>query len=132
MRIIPAAIALLVIVCLQTGSALAKSPSLIGTWHGKGLIQPKTGEKEKTRCRAEIQKSPARGQYTAKYRCSSPYGLILQDVIVKRTSRNHYTGSFDNPQHKISGSITIILDGDEQTVTMKSDDGQGWLSMKKR
>lgn len=131
MRIITVASVLLLSITLTAASSFAKSPSLIGSWRGGGTIQPNNGAKEKTRCRANIQKAPARGQYRAKYRCSSPYGVVSQAVIVKKVSANRYSGYFSNAQLKIRGSISIVLRGNKQTVTMRSPGGNGWINMRR-
>ncbi len=110
----------------------AKSVSLIGSWRGGGIVQPKDGAKEKTRCRAEIQKSPGRGLYSAVYKCSSPLGLISQTVDVKKISASHYTGTFNNTLHKGKGVFSITIDGNKQTVTMRSNQGEGWLDLNRK
>jgi len=117
---------------LTASICFAKSPSLIGSWHGGGIVQPKSGEKEKTRCRATIEKAPARGQYQAKYRCSSPYGIVEQDITLNKTGNNRYKGAFHNPRHKLGGFISIILQGNNQTVKMNSPDGEGWFDLQRR
>ena len=117
---------------LASSISYAKSPSLIGSWHGGGVVQPTSGAKEKTRCRANIEKAPSRGLYNVTYRCSSPYGLISQNVMVKKTGANRYTGGFYNAQHKIRGFINIILNGNKQTVTLKTSNGKGWFNLQKR
>ena len=132
MRPLMIATALLLSLSLDSTNSYAKSPSLIGSWQGGGIVQPTSGAKEKTRCHATILKAPARGQYRANYRCSSSLGVITQAVTVKKTGANHYSGSFNNAQHKIRGMISIILKGNNQTVTMKSANGHGWINMKKR
>ncbi len=131
MRIFSMAGVLLVSFSFITSSAIAKSPSLIGSWRGGGVIQPHNGAKEKTRCRANIHKAPTRGHYRASYRCSSPYGVVTQAVTLRRTGANRYTGSFRNTQHNISGSISVILRGNSHNVTMRSPKGRGWINMKK-
>jgi len=131
MRLFTTASVLFLLITLTAGSSFAKSPSLIGSWRGGGIIQPVNGAKERTRCRADIKKAPARGQYRANYRCSSPYGVVSQAVIVKRTSANRYSGSFNNTELKVRGSISIILRGNKQTVTMNSPEGRGLIKMQK-
>ena len=132
MRIFIALITLVFSFTLATATGFARSPSLIGSWQGYGTVQAKTGAKERTKCRAKIEKAPARGKYQAEYRCSSPVGLVSQDVVVHRTRRNHYSGTFHNAQYNIHGEISIILDGDKQTVTMQSSEGLGELSLNRK
>ncbi len=110
----------------------AKSVSLIGSWRGGGIVQPNGGAKEKTRCRAEIQKSPGRGLYNAVYKCSSPIGIISQNVAVKKISATKYSGTFNNVLHKVKGIFSIILNGNKQTVTMRSNQGEGWLDLNRQ
>ena len=129
MRTLGFVVSMLLSITLFTTAGFARSPSLIGVWRGDGTVQPKDGAKETTRCRARVLKAPARGKYTAVYRCSSPMGLVTQEVELNKVDSQRYKGSFRNTQHNISGDITIILDGDEQTVTMESTKGIGLLNM---
>ncbi len=110
----------------------AKSVSLIGSWRGGGIVQPKGGAKEKTRCRAKIRKSPGRGLYSAIYKCSSPIGLISQTVAVKKISATKYSCTFNNVLHKVKGIFSITLNGNKQTITMQSNQGKGWLDLNRQ
>ncbi|MCP4934884.1 MAG: hypothetical protein GY927_11935 [bacterium] len=123
---------LILSISFGAAGSYAKSVSLIGVWHGGGIVLPKGGAKEKTRCRAEIQKSPGRGLYLANYKCSSPLGLISQTVAVKKISATKYSGTFHNVLHKVKGVFSITLDGNKQTVTMKSSQGEGWLDLNRQ
>ena len=132
MRSFVVASVLILSTTLGASISVAKSISLIGSWRGGGIVQPKGGAKEKTRCRATIEKAPARGLYTAVYKCSSPIGLISQNVAVKKISATKYSGTFHNVLHKVKGIFSITLIGNKQTVTMQSNQGQGWLDLNRQ
>lgn len=123
---------LILSISFGAAGSFAKSVSIIGSWRGGGIVQPKDGAKEKTRCRAEIQKSPGRGLYNAIYKCSSPIGLISQNVAVIKISATKYSGTFHNDVHNVKGNFSITLKGDKQIVTMESSQGKGWLDLNRQ
>lgn len=132
MRTRTVASALFLSIILGATASYAKSQSLIGSWRGGGVVQPKDGAREKTRCRAEIQKSPGRCLYHAVYRCSSPLGLISQTVDIKKKSTTRYVGTFYNPQYNVKGTFSITLQGNRHSVVMKSSRGEGWIDFSRK
>ncbi len=132
MRSFIVASALILSTTFAASISYAKSLSIIGSWRGGGIVQPIDGAREKTRCRAIIHKSPGRGLYNAVYKCSSPVGLISQNVAVKKISATKYSGTFFNAVHNVEGVFSITLEGDKQIVTMESPRGKGWLDLSKQ
>ncbi len=132
MRLLSLASILFLSCSLPVNTSQAKSPSLIGSWHGSGTIQPANGARESTRCRAYIQKAPARGRYRGSYRCSTSAGMISQVVTLRKVSANSFSGSFNNVQYKVRGIISIVLHGNRQSVSLTSSKGRGWINMKRR
>ena len=123
---------LLLSISVWTSVSHAKTVSLIGSWRGSGIIQPANGDKEKTRCRAQVLNAPGRGKYTAVYKCSSPLGLISQTVSVKKINSNQYSGTFHNALHNVRGVFSIILRGNKQSVVMQSSAGKGWINLSRQ
>jgi hypothetical protein len=132
MRYLTIASVLFLSISLNSNISYAKSTSLIGSWRGGGTVQPTSGAKEKTRCRATIHKASGKGKYRANYRCSSPMGLITQSVTIRRVGANRYSGSFYNTQYNIRGRISITVKGNRQSVSMRSPEGRGWINLRKR
>ncbi len=132
MRILVATSLLLLSSGLYVGLAQAKSPALIGAWHGGGVISTSYGSQERTKCSARIKKTRRKGRFKAKYKCTSPVGLITQSVTLRRLGKGRYSGSFHNQDYDIRGRISVTLKGHRQSVTMRSSDGNGWFKLKKR
>lgn len=108
----------------------ANAASLSGSWSGTGMVYPANGKAEKTRCRVSFSKI-SESQYRVNAKCASTSGKASQVATVSPAGKNKYSGSFYNKQHNTSGSLTITLRGNRQTVSMSSTVGSAKLTLRK-
>ena len=131
MKMIMAAVFSLVFV-LSTTQSYAKSRSLAGSWKGGGSFTSASGTREKTRCRATVR-AHKYGKYSVYARCSvASIGLLKQSGIVKTVGKNRYRGNFSNTEYGIHGSISIVVKGNRQYITLRSPEGGGNLVLRRR
>lgn len=117
---------------MMTGDTTAHAASIAGSWSGSGVVQLKTGHKERVRCRVSYSKSTGR-TFGLSATCASTAGTISQSGrVVQLKGGNRYTGRLYNPQHAVSGKILVSVKGSSQTVTVTSSQGRGQFTLRKR
>lgn len=99
----------------------ARSESLSGSWSGGGIVVYSSGERERARCTALFSDSGSRVSVTAT--CATPSGSVTQYAVLRKTGANTYSGTFRNDQFNVSGSIYIVVHGNTQSVTLRSENG---------
>jgi hypothetical protein len=129
-RIAALAAAFVALAC-SAAPAAADPGSPVGAWHGSGIIRPVTGAPERAACHASVTKAPARNAYDATIHCNTSLGVISQSARMVRTSGNRYRGTFYNAQYDARGTVSSILAGNRQTVTMLSNKGSGSIVLKR-
>lgn len=116
---------------VAAGGAAAYAASLKGTWSGTGTIYPISGQAERARCRVTYSKASTSG-YKVSAKCASTSGKATQVATVHPSGKNTYHGSFYNQKHNASGSLTITLKGNRQTVSMSSSMGSATMTLRRR
>jgi len=129
MRLFVLGAALIISMSTLAPAAYAKSSSPIGKWKGGGVLQPNNGHRERTRCRATVRKAPARGAYDATINCATSAGRITQRTRLRRIGANRYRGRFTIPKYNTRGTVTSVVRGNTQSVTVRSNKGRGWLKL---
>lgn len=110
---------------------VALSASLAGTWSGSGYVMPKSGQREKVRCRVSF--TPQGDKVVAvTATCASASTTIRQTGQLSMVTPNRYVGDFYNSEYDISGRVRVVISGSSQTVTFSSARGSGSLSLKKQ
>ena len=117
---------------MASAPANARSASIIGHWSGGGSLSTSSGTRERTKCRATIRPKSGRRYYISARCAVASLGLIHQNGIIRKVDKNRYRGRFRNAQYNISGSITILLRGNRQYVSLKSSGGRGRLVLRRR
>ncbi len=118
-------------VYLLTSLTIAHAVPLDGSWSGGGYVKPKSGDREKVRCKISYNKQTDK-VYGVNAVCATSAGKISQTGNVLKIRKNRYVGDFANDQYDISGRIEVTIRGKRQTVTLKSGRGFGKLSLRKR
>jgi uncharacterized protein (DUF2147 family) len=108
----------------------ALAADLTGSWSGGGSVNYKSGSKEKARCRANFNKIGS-SSYSMSATCATASGKVSQSATLRRTGDDSYSGSFSNPEYNITGSISIRVNGNSGSVSMSSDAGSAYLSLRK-
>jgi len=117
---------------VASAPANARSASIIGHWSGGGSLSTFSGTRERTKCRATIKRRQGARYYLYAKCAIASLGLIYQDGILKKVGKNRYRGRFRNEEYDISGWITILLRGNRQYISLKSEGGRGRLVMRRR
>jgi hypothetical protein len=122
-----APVALVLAAALQSTGAGAQSSGIEGTWRGGGTVEI-NGNSEKARCNVSYSKKGG-ASYTAFANCATASGRVAQSASLTRTGANTYEGSFYNNEYGVSGSISITVRGNKQSVYLSSAGGSASLSL---
>lgn len=109
----------------------SQAASLSGEWVGGGFIEPRSGTRERVRCRVRYSRI-SRNVFSVSARCASPSGALNQTGEVVRVRANRYVGDFYNAQFNESGRARVIVQGRRQSVTVTTGSGRGRLTLRKR
>ena len=98
-------------------------PSLEGSWSGGGEVAfAATGSRERARCRAHYNRR-TKDSYAMQATCATASGKAAQTATVHKVGENKYSGNFHNPDYDISGTISVIVNGNSQSVRLTSSSG---------
>ena len=112
----------------QSQSAPAKAApakeerGLEGSWSGGGSVSFATGSREQARCRAHYSRA-SKNSYRLNATCATASGKAAQTATVHKVGENKYSGNFHNPDYDISGTISVIVNGNSQSVRLTSSSG---------
>ena len=95
---------------------------LEGTWSGGGSVSFASGSREQARCRAHYSRA-SKNSYRVNATCATASGKAAQTATVHRIGENKYSGNFHNPDYDISGTISVIVNGNSQSVRLTSSSG---------
>ena len=95
---------------------------LEGTWSGGGSVAFASGSKEHARCRAHYSRA-SKNSYRLNATCATASGKAAQTATVHKIGENKYSGNFHNPDYDISGTISVIVNGNSQSVRLTSSSG---------
>ena len=124
-------LAALVGLAVMVGSPLAasaQSTNLEGSWNGGGNVQFSSGKSERARCRASFSRSGA-NSYEMSAVCASASGRASQTAQLTRTGANRYSGSFQNSEYGISGSISLSVNGNSLNASLSGGGGSASLNL---
>jgi hypothetical protein len=119
---------LLVLAALALEKAGAQSASLDGAWRGGGSLTFASGEREAVQCRARFSRS-SQTSYFVTATCASASGRATQTATLKHVGGNNYRGSFQNAEYGVSGTISVVISGNRQTVHLHSEAGSARLEL---
>jgi hypothetical protein len=96
--------------------------SLEGTWSGGGSVAFASGSREQARCRAHYSRA-SKNSYRVNATCATASGKAAQTATVHKIGENKYSGNFHNPDYDITGTISVIVNGNSQSVRLTSSSG---------
>ncbi len=108
----------------------ASAAPLEGSWRGSGFVNPKSGNREKVRCKMSYKRESTK-VFRVTAVCASPSAKIRQTGELLKINPNLYVGDFYNGEYDISGRVRVILNGHHQTVSFSSPNGSGRITLKK-
>ena len=97
--------------------AAAETGSLEGSWRGSGRVTLPSGAVETARCRVSYSRA-SKTSYSADASCATASGRVDQSATLRQTGANSYSGSFHNPEYGVTGSITVVVSGSTQSVSL--------------
>ena len=109
----------------------AETESLTGSWSGGGWVSFASGAKERARCQARYSKAGG-NSYTLTASCATSSAKASQTATVSKVSNNRYHGSFHNTEYNVSGSISVVVHGKSQSVSLAGDGASASLQLSRR
>ena len=123
--------ALVAVFVLAGLSFEAHAASITGNWRGAGVVNLKSGGKEKVRC--TVTYGRAGGQnFSVDARCASGAGRVDQTGVLTRKSNSRYVGTVRNAQYSVTATVTVKVNGKKQTVHISSSEGTANLQLTRR
>jgi hypothetical protein len=123
-------IPLLMVGLVASDRAMGQSGSLEGSWHGGGSVAFASGQRERAECRARYQRASGTS-YTLTATCATPSGRATQTATVRRVGSNTYQGQFHNNEYNVSGTISVTVGGNRQSVRLTSDSGSASFELRR-
>lgn len=106
----------------------AQPVSLAGSWSGGGVVNFASGSTERARCRAHYSQR-ASNSYVLNATCATASGRATQTASLRSIGANRYQGNFYNSDYGISGSISVVVHGNRQSVHLSSSAGSASLQL---
>jgi hypothetical protein len=109
-------------------SSTAQPASLEGSWSGSGVVSVASGGRERARCNARYRRG-SNATYALTATCATASGRATQTASGRNVGGNSYRGSFYNSEYNVSGTISIVVHGNSQSVQLTSDAGSASLQL---
>src|SRR6185295_19442574 len=109
---------------------IAEPASLEGSWRGVGALAFMWGTKEHARCRADYRRN-SETSYAVKAVCTTASATATQTAVLRMVGENRYRGNFHNSQYNVSGTISVVIRGTKQNVTLISDGASASLTLRR-
>jgi hypothetical protein len=110
--------------------AAAQSAGLEGSWHGGGSVAFASGQQERAQCRAQYRRASANA-YTVTATCATPSGRATQTATLRQVGGNSYQGQFRNAEYDVSGTISVTVSGNRQSVRLTGDGGSAAFELRR-
>jgi len=120
----------LILAALALDNVGAQSASLDGSWSGGGSVTFASGEREAVRCRARYSRS-SQTSYFVTATCATASGRATQTAMLRHVGANNYRGNFHNSEYGVSGTISVVVSGNRQSVRLNSEAGSGQLELRR-
>lgn len=115
---------------IGAGSDQAAAQGLDGAWSGGGSVAFASGQRERARCRAHYRRASSNA-YRVTATCATPSGSATQTATVRRVGGNSYQGQFHNSEYNVSGTISVTVGGNRQSVRLTSDSGSASFELRR-
>jgi hypothetical protein len=110
--------------------AAAQSSSLEGSWRGGGSVAFASGQQERAQCRAQYRRASGNA-YTVTATCATPSGRATQTATLRQVGGNTYQGQFRNTEYDVSGTISVTVSGNRQSVRLTGDAGSAAFELRR-
>ncbi len=109
---------------------VALAAELNGSWNGGGSVSFSSGSSEKARCRVSYSKRSSTS-YDANATCATASTKVSQTAVLRRTGENSFAGTFHNSEYNLSGTISVVIRGNAQSVHLSSSSATASLHLSK-
>ncbi len=106
----------------------AEGLSLEGSWSGGGRIVFPSGESERARCRAQFHRQGGES-FGMSAVCATASARVQQNAQITRISANRFRGEFHNSEYGLSGSIRIVVRGNNIDASLSGGGGSAQFSL---
>ena len=103
---------------------------LEGSWRGGGSVAFSSGASERAQCRAQYRRASVNA-YTVTATCATPSGRATQTATLRRVGDNTYQGQFRNAEYDVSGTISVTVSGNRQSVRLSGDTGSAAFELRR-
>jgi hypothetical protein len=103
---------------------------LEGTWSGTGTMQQMDGPPQKLRCRIDYTRETDK-VYRLAAKCVTVSSTINQTGQLLKVNPGVYVGEFYVASYDVSGRIRVVIEDTVQTMTFKSSQAQGSVTLTK-
>ena len=124
------ALALISMLAFSVPAAHAQVSSITGSWKGSGSVTYLSGDRERVRCRVKFKRW-SRTTVRMNAVCATSAARVVQTALLKRVGGNRFTGTFNNDEYGITGSIKITVRGGRLTAALSSDSGSASLRLRR-
>ncbi len=121
-------VAVVLVSLLAAPQARSQGAALSGVWSGGGIVVYPSGSRERARCRAHYS-AESEHHVAVDASCATPSGTVSQSARLRKTSANSYAGTFFNSQYNFSGTISVVVHGNRQSVILRSSNGTASLKL---
>ncbi len=108
----------------------ASAIELDGAWNGGGSVVFGSGGKENARCRVQYSRRSSTS-YSANATCATASAKVSQTAVLRKVGENSYSGTFHNSEYNLSGTISVIVRGNAQSVQLSSSSASASLRLSK-
>ena len=110
--------------------AAAQSAGLEGSWHGGGSVAFASGQQERAQCRAHYRRASANA-YMVTATCATPSGRATQTATLRQVGGNTYQGQFHNAEYDVSGTISVTVSGNRQSLRLSGGAGSAAFELRR-
>jgi hypothetical protein len=72
-----------------------------------------------------------KNSYALKATCATTSGTAAQTATLRKVSENRYHGNFHNAEYGITGTISVVVNGNRQSVRLTSSSASAILSLRR-
>ncbi len=121
-----------IMVSWLTTTSPAPAASIIGSWSGSGTVRLTSGQVVPVSCRVRYERGNSVSKtFVLNAKCAAAEGTIVLYGRVSKRADSSFRGSLYGEQSKVSGKITISVDGNDQSVHMTGSRGTGSVNLRR-
>jgi hypothetical protein len=108
--------------------ARGQQAGLEGSWSGSGRVALPSGTTERARCRATFRRQSG-NTFGMSAQCATASVRVAQTAALERVGANRFTGNFYNAEYAVSGTITIMVNGNRLNASLSGGGGSASFAL---